>query len=162
MNFLYLFHTCFSIELTLTIYAALARLLFRIDVDPPFGNYFFLSTSFQDFWGKRWNSMVPGLMHELIVFYIGRKQPCWDALGFLFLQGVCLALEIKVKSSLNGKWKLNKLFSILLMDGLLICSCFRVFLRCFERYKFPVMVTEDIANFAKFLKNVLVNQSALN
>ncbi|XP_026400151.1 long-chain-alcohol O-fatty-acyltransferase-like [Papaver somniferum] len=151
-----------SSELTIVFYAALVRLLFDIDVDPPYGNYFFLSTSFQDFWGRRWNLaasdilrstvyepvrhaikrswgvyiailvtfFISGLMHELLIFYVFRKQPYWDVLLFFILHGICMAVEIKVKRSLNGKW-----------------------------FKFPFMVIEDFAKFTKLLNNVLVNNS---
>ncbi|MCL7025438.1 hypothetical protein MKW94_021494 [Papaver nudicaule] len=178
---------CLPIKLTLAIHAVLARLVFHIDADPPFGNHFLLSTSFQDFWGKRWNLMVSdilrqtvykpvrhvfsrswgmyvailatftvsGLLHELLLFYAGRQQPRWDLLGFFILHGTCLAVEVRVKRSLNGKWQLNRLFSTALMNGFLICSCFWLFLPCFERLNVRVMVIEDLANFTKLLSNVL-------
>ncbi|XP_026390157.1 long-chain-alcohol O-fatty-acyltransferase-like isoform X2 [Papaver somniferum] len=166
-----------------------ARNLFGIDVDPPFGNYFFLSTSFQDFWGRRWNLMVSsilrsfvhepvrhiirrswglyvaiivtffvsGLMHELLIFYVFRKQPCWDVLVFFILNGICLAVEMKVKKSLNGKWQLNQLFSILLTNGFLVCSSFWLLFPFLEKFKFRVLVMEEMANFTKLLHNVLVD-----
>ncbi|XP_026390156.1 probable long-chain-alcohol O-fatty-acyltransferase 5 isoform X1 [Papaver somniferum] len=170
-------------------YVLEARNLFGIDVDPPFGNYFFLSTSFQDFWGRRWNLMVSsilrsfvhepvrhiirrswglyvaiivtffvsGLMHELLIFYVFRKQPCWDVLVFFILNGICLAVEMKVKKSLNGKWQLNQLFSILLTNGFLVCSSFWLLFPFLEKFKFRVLVMEEMANFTKLLHNVLVD-----
>ncbi|KAI3941810.1 hypothetical protein MKW98_030540 [Papaver atlanticum] len=187
MNFLYLLYACSSSELTLVFYATLVRLLFDIDVDPPYGNYFFLSTSFQDFWGRRWNLaasdilrstvyepvrhaikrswgvyiailvtfFISGLMHELLIFCVFRKQPYWDVLLFFILHGICMAVEIKVKRSSNGKWQINQLLSILLMNGFLVCSCFWLLFPFFGRFKFPFMVIEDIANFTKLLNNVL-------
>ncbi|KAI3851155.1 hypothetical protein MKX03_021513 [Papaver bracteatum] len=182
-NFLYLFHTCFCAELSLVIYAVLARLLLDVDVDAPFGDYVFLSTSFSDFWGKRWNVMtsrilksivyepvrhvikgswgvyiailvtffVSGLMHELLIFYVFRKQPCWDVLVFFVLHGIGAAVENKLKRFPTRKWQLNRMWSILLMDGFLVCSSFALLFPFFDRLKFPEKVIEEIANFTKLL-----------
>ncbi|MCL7046926.1 hypothetical protein MKW94_022857 [Papaver nudicaule] len=174
-------------------YAVLARLLLDIDADPPFGTSVYLSTSFHDFWGRRWNLMVSGilksivyepvrhcfkrswgvyiaivvtffvsgLMHELLIFYVFRKQPCWDVLAFFVLHGICMAVEIKVKRSLNGKWQLNQLFSVLLMDGFLLCSTYWLLFPFFTRFELPFMVIEEIANFTELSKNVLVNTKVI-
>ncbi|MCL7049622.1 hypothetical protein MKW94_018548 [Papaver nudicaule] len=184
---------CLPIKLTLVFYAALARLLLDIDVDPPFGDYFFLATSFQDFWGKRWNIMVSsilrsivyepvrhtfkrswgvyvailatffvsGLMHELLIFYVFRKQPCWDVLLFFILHGICVAVEIKVKRSLNGKCQLNRLFFILLMNVFHPCCCFWLLFPFVERCNFPARAIEEITEITKLLNNVLVNTKVL-
>ncbi|KAI3851159.1 hypothetical protein MKX03_021517 [Papaver bracteatum] len=169
--------------LSLVIYAVLARLLLDVDVDSPFGNYVFLSTSFSDFWGKRWNVMtsrilksivyepvrhvikgswgvyiailvtffVSGLMHELLIFYVFRKQPCWDVLVFFVLHGIGAAVENKLKRFPTRKWQLNRMWSILLMDGFLVCSSFALLFPFFDRLNFPEKVIEEIANFTKLL-----------
>ncbi|KAI3846869.1 hypothetical protein MKX03_008462 [Papaver bracteatum] len=153
------------IYLSLVTCYALARFLFGLDVELPF-NFFFLSTSFRDFWGRRWNLvssnilrlivykpvrhifkrswgkyvailatfLVSGLMHELLFFYIDWQKPCWDILGFFILHGVCLAVEIKVKQSLKGKWQLNQFISTQLVTGFFVCSCFGLIFPSVERY----------------------------
>ncbi|KAI3900120.1 hypothetical protein MKW98_001020 [Papaver atlanticum] len=165
INFLYFFVMCFSIEPSLVACYALARFLFGLDVELPF-NFFFLSTSFHDFWGRRWNLVssnilrlmvykpvrhifkrswgkyvailatffVSGLMHELLFFYIDWQKPCWDILGFFILHGVCVAVEIKVKQSLKGKWQLNQFISTQLVTGFFVCSCFGLIFPSVERY----------------------------
>ncbi|MCL7039922.1 hypothetical protein MKW94_016515 [Papaver nudicaule] len=194
INFLYLFHLCFLLEPTLVVYSALARLLFNLDVEPPFGNCFLLSSSIHDFWGRRWNLMVSsilksivykpvrrvfkkswgvyvailatffvsGLMHELLFFYMSRKQPCWDVTGYYILNGICLAMEIKVKRCLNGKWQLNRLISQPVVTGFFICSTFWLLLPAFGRLRAEIVVIEEIANFTKLLKDVLVHTRVLS
>ncbi|KAI3971614.1 hypothetical protein MKW92_049911 [Papaver armeniacum] len=188
-NLLYLFHLCFMLEPILVMSSALARLLFDLDVQPPFGNCVFLSTSFHDFWGRRWNLMVSsilksivykplrsifkkswgiyiailatffvsGLMHELLFFYMCREQPCWDVLCYFVLQGICLAMEIKVKRVSNGKWQLYPWISAPLLYVFLITPACLLLFPAFERLRVEKIVIEEIANFTKLLKDVLVN-----
>ncbi|KAF5752445.1 long-chain-alcohol O-fatty-acyltransferase-like [Tripterygium wilfordii] len=46
--------------------------------------------------------LVSDLMHELILFYIGRKIPIGSSYASVF-NGVCLAIEFAVKKEVNGK-----------------------------------------------------------
>ncbi|KAI3918219.1 hypothetical protein MKX01_041539 [Papaver californicum] len=143
ISFLYLFHLCFMLEPILVISSSLARLLFDLNVEPPFGNCVLLSTSFHDFRGRRWNFMVSNILksivyrpvrrvfdkswgyihcHNSYIFRVGRKQPCWDVLCYLILPGICLAMEIKAKRFLNGKWQLNPLISAPLLYVFILSS----------------------------------------
>lgn len=188
INFLYLCHLCCMLELILVMCSALVRLLFDLDVEPPFGKNFLLATSIHDFWGRRWNVMVSsilksavykpvrctfdkswgiyiaitatffvsGLMHELLFFYMSRKQPCWNVLCHFSLHGICLAMEIKVKRFLNGMWQLNRLVLVLLLNGFTIGSTIWMLFPAFERLRVEIVAIEEIANFTKFLKDLLV------
>ncbi|KAJ9174573.1 hypothetical protein P3X46_013208 [Hevea brasiliensis] len=62
---LYAFHIYFFLELTLAVSAALARAMLGIELEPQF-NEPYLSTSLQDFWGKRWNLMVTRILHPTV------------------------------------------------------------------------------------------------
>ncbi|MCL7043184.1 hypothetical protein MKW94_025781 [Papaver nudicaule] len=194
MYFLYMFLMSFSLEVIIVFCSSLARLLFDLDVAPPFGNNYLVSTSLHDLWGRRWNLMsssifrsvvyepvrrifkkswgiyvailatffVSGLMHELLFFYMGRKQPCWDVLCFFILHGICLAMEIKVKKLLNGKWQLNRLVSTPLVTGFLTGSYFWLIFPMFERLRVEIVVIEEIEKFIMLVKDVLVNTAALH
>ncbi|RZC68494.1 hypothetical protein C5167_031726 [Papaver somniferum] len=54
------------VELPLVIYASVARILFDLDVEPPFGNLLVLSSSFHEFWGKKWNKVASSLLRPLV------------------------------------------------------------------------------------------------
>ena len=58
---LYCFHIYILLEIILAIVAALARVLLGMELEPQF-NEPYLSTSLQDFWGKRWNLMVTNIL----------------------------------------------------------------------------------------------------
>ncbi|KAI3940860.1 hypothetical protein MKW92_030393 [Papaver armeniacum] len=147
--------------LILVMCSSLVRLLFDLDVEHPFGKNFLLATSIHDFWGRRWNIMVSsilksvglyiailatfivsGLMHELLLFYMSRKQPSWNVL---------------LKRFLNGMWQLNRLISVLLLNVFTIGSTIWMLFPAFERLRVEIVAIEEIANFTKFLKDLLVN-----
>ncbi|KAL4600881.1 hypothetical protein ACB092_11G232000 [Castanea dentata] len=62
---LYCFHIYFSLEIILAIVAALAQALVGLELEPQF-NEPYLSTSLQDFWGRRWNLMVTSILHVTV------------------------------------------------------------------------------------------------
>ncbi|MCL7032128.1 hypothetical protein MKW94_003145 [Papaver nudicaule] len=176
------------LPLFLFIYAALARLLFDLEVEPPFGNLLVMSPSFHEFWGRRWNRVVSsllrsliyepvrrvtiqswgiyvailatffvsGLMHELLIFYIGRKQPSGGLLVFFMLQGIGMDVEIYLKRSLNEKWHLNKLVSQLILLGIMVSSSYYLINPSLQRIRVDLMVNEEIASVTKILKDVLL------
>ncbi|KAM4072817.1 hypothetical protein ACB094_11G168200 [Castanea mollissima] len=137
---LYCFHIYFSLEIILAIVVTLAQALVGLELDPQF-NEPYLSTSLQDFWGRRWNLMVTsilrvtvynpthrsmtlsGLMHELIFYYMGRLRPTWEIMCFFLLHGFCLVVEIVLKKSFftaGGGWRLPCLISGTLTLGFMI------------------------------------------
>nr|QXN66179.1 acyltransferase 4 [Boswellia serrata] len=62
---LYAFHMYFILELILAVTAALARSTLGLELEPQF-NEPYLSTSLQDFWGKRWNLMVTSILRPTV------------------------------------------------------------------------------------------------
>ncbi|CAN1749136.1 Acyl-CoA--sterol O-acyltransferase 1 [Linum perenne] len=65
LMFVYFNHVYYSLEIFLTISNTVARLAISSDLEPPF-NKPYLSTSLQDFWGRRWNVMVSSIMRLAI------------------------------------------------------------------------------------------------
>ncbi|KAE9591512.1 hypothetical protein Lal_00039084 [Lupinus albus] len=63
--FLYALQTYIGIEFILASISLLVRKLLGIELEPQF-NKPYLSTSLQDFWGRRWNLMVNKILHPTI------------------------------------------------------------------------------------------------
>ncbi|KAI9115740.1 hypothetical protein K1719_013409 [Acacia pycnantha] len=62
--FLYCCHLYLDLELALAFYAAPAR-VFGFQIEPQF-NEPYLSTSLQDFWGRRWNRVVSSILRTTV------------------------------------------------------------------------------------------------
>ncbi|KAL2244992.1 UNVERIFIED_CONTAM: Acyl-CoA--sterol O-acyltransferase 1 [Sesamum indicum] len=62
---MYCFHIYLSLEIILAIAAAMARGLLGAELEPQF-NEPYLSTSLQDFWGRRWNLMVTRILRPTV------------------------------------------------------------------------------------------------
>ncbi|KAK9155449.1 hypothetical protein Sjap_002929 [Stephania japonica] len=62
---IYCLHLYLSLEITLALFAAPARALLKIEIEPQFDEPY-LSTSLQDFWGRRWNLMVNGVLRSSV------------------------------------------------------------------------------------------------
>ncbi|KAK9155445.1 hypothetical protein Sjap_002925 [Stephania japonica] len=157
-------HLYLTGEILLALFAAPARALLKIDIEPQF-NEPYLATSLQDFWGRRWNLMVTsilrpsvyepvrlvlgapcavvatflvsGLMHELIYYYLTRVRPTWEVSWFFVLHGLCTAVEIVVKrSELGEKWRVNRVVSGVLSIGFVMGTSFWLF--------FPQIVSNEV------------------
>ncbi|CAL0329415.1 unnamed protein product [Lupinus luteus] len=186
---MYCFHIYFMLELMLATIAAVARTTLGLELEPQFKEPL-MSTSLQDFWGKRWNLMVTsilrptvyeptlraakgvvgpkwapmpavlgtfivsGLMHEVILYYMGRVGPSFKMMGFFVLHGLCLMLEIMVKKSfVTATWKLPRLVSGMLTVGFVGVTCFWLFLPEFIRCRIVVKAFEEYTAIGAFVKN---------
>ncbi|KAE8701906.1 Acyl-CoA--sterol O-acyltransferase 1 [Hibiscus syriacus] len=89
IKLLYSLHIYFFLEIVLAIGAAVVQSFSGLELEPQF-NEPFLSTSLQDFWGKRWNLMVSSILRPTVYeptlrfssAVIGRK---WAPLPSVFL-----------------------------------------------------------------------------
>ncbi|XP_073157667.1 probable long-chain-alcohol O-fatty-acyltransferase 5 [Henckelia pumila] len=63
--FFYCLHIYFMLEMILGLVSSTANALLRIELEPPFDEPY-LSTSLQDFWGRRWNLMVTNIMNPTV------------------------------------------------------------------------------------------------
>ncbi|KAK1351997.1 Acyl-CoA--sterol O-acyltransferase 1 [Heracleum sosnowskyi] len=90
--FMYAFHMYFVLELALVGLAALARALLGLELEPQF-NEPYLSTSLQDFWGRRWNLMVTRILrptvyepaHKISTMILGRQLASLPAILATFI-----------------------------------------------------------------------------
>lgn len=63
--FLYSFHIYFCLEIILAVVAVVAQTALGMELEPQF-NEPYLSTSLQDFWGRRWNIMVTSILRPTV------------------------------------------------------------------------------------------------
>ncbi|KAH6787725.1 hypothetical protein C2S52_007277 [Perilla frutescens var. hirtella] len=63
--FCYCIHIYFMLEMLLSLFGAIAKSLTQVELEPQF-NEPYLATSLQDFWGRRWNLMVPKILHPTV------------------------------------------------------------------------------------------------
>ncbi|XP_012065718.1 acyl-CoA--sterol O-acyltransferase 1-like [Jatropha curcas] len=55
----------FALEIILAMVASLVRTILRMELEPPF-NEPYLSTSLQDFWGRRWNLIISSILRSSV------------------------------------------------------------------------------------------------
>ncbi|CAN6238058.1 unnamed protein product [Urochloa humidicola] len=117
---LYTAHIYFSLDLLLATVHTVIHDLLGMEMEPQVDRPY-LASSLREFWGRRWNLMVPsilrpsvfrpvrarlgdaagvmatflvsGLMHELIFYYIMWSPPSGEVTAFLLLHGACAAAE---------------------------------------------------------------------
>ncbi|KAI3850530.1 hypothetical protein MKX03_003966 [Papaver bracteatum] len=142
-----------GLEFTLLAVGVTTAKLLNLKTEPVF-NEPYISTSLQDFWGRRWNLMVSnilriavyqpvrkwgqlpaliatfvvsGVMHEIIFFYLMRVNPTWEVTSFFVLHGFCVGLENKVKKLVGGRWRLPPIVSRTLTIGFVLLTSFWLF-----------------------------------
>ncbi|OEL35361.1 putative long-chain-alcohol O-fatty-acyltransferase 1 [Dichanthelium oligosanthes] len=117
---LYTCHVYFSLDLLLAAVHTVIHDLLGMEMEPQV-DHPYLASSLRDFWGRRWNLMVPsilrpsvfrpvrarlgdaagvlaaflvsGLMHELMFYYIMWSPPSGEVTAFFLLHGACAAAE---------------------------------------------------------------------
>lgn len=62
---IYCFHIYLSLDIILALISSLARGLLGVQLEPQFSEPY-LSSSLQDFWGRRWNLIVTGILRPTI------------------------------------------------------------------------------------------------
>ncbi|KAF5192409.1 acyl-CoA--sterol O-acyltransferase 1-like [Thalictrum thalictroides] len=115
--------------------------------------------------GKNWASIcgivatfvVSGLMHELIFFYMG--QPTGEVVWFFVLHGVFLAVEIIIKKSLHGRFRLHPVVSTPLTVGFVMMTSFWLFFPAMLRDGFEAKAFREFAvviNFVMGLSQTMI------
>ena len=116
---LYCFHIYFLLEFILAIVATLAQVLLGMELQPQF-NEPYLSTTLQDFWGRRWNLMVTNTLritvynstqHALVTRGINKK---WAPLVVVFatfvVSGFMHELIFYLLWSVSPTWEVTWFF----------------------------------------------------
>ncbi|CAN1799448.1 Probable long-chain-alcohol O-fatty-acyltransferase 1 [Linum perenne] len=111
---LYCLHLYLELELVLALCALPARALFGFELEPQFDEPY-LSTSLQDFWGRRWNLIVTNILRPTV--YLPMVRPTWEVTWFFVIHGVCVAVEVAFKKKINRKDWLPPVVSVPLTVG---------------------------------------------
>ncbi|KAL9296102.1 hypothetical protein ACSQ67_021998 [Phaseolus vulgaris] len=109
--------------------------------------------------GSRWAPLpavmgtfvVSGLMHELILFYLGRLEPTFRMTCFFLLHGICLVAEIALKTTLTGRWRLPRFVSGPLTVVFVMGTSLSLFLPEFIRCRVDVRAFEEYAALGHLL-----------
>ncbi|KAL3813312.1 hypothetical protein ACJIZ3_014580 [Penstemon smallii] len=89
---IYSFHIYFGLEILLAIVGGFAKAIVGIELEPQFDDPY-LSTSLQEFWGRRWNIMVTKILWPTVyepvlkfcTWIMGRKWASMPAIFCVFL-----------------------------------------------------------------------------
>ncbi|KAK7341139.1 hypothetical protein VNO80_24064 [Phaseolus coccineus] len=95
--------------------------------------------------------VVSGLMHELILFYLGRSEPTFRMTCFFLLHGICLMVEIALKTTLTGRWWLPRFVSGPLTVVFVMATSLSLFLPEFIRCRVDVKAFEEYAALGHLL-----------
>ncbi|KAI3849464.1 hypothetical protein MKX03_033756 [Papaver bracteatum] len=144
--FLYCVHIYFLLELILIVTAKSVQFLLGLELEPQFNNPF-LSTSLQDFWGKRWNLVVTGILRPTI--YQPVQFICARIFGKRWAQLIALLATFVVSGLMHelifyyfGRvWPTWEVFSFFVLHG--VCLAVEIELkRCFKnRFQLPPLVS---------------------
>ncbi|CAN8277076.1 unnamed protein product [Cochlearia groenlandica] len=167
----------FVLDFILAATSAMVRAISCLELEPQVDKPY-LATSLQNFWGRRWNLMVTGilrptvyepmielfsflgrnksrypavfitffvsgLMHELIFFYIGRVKSNWKVMWFFLIHGLCTAIEIAIKKTVNQNWRLPTSISRISTIGFVTVTSLCLFLPEFKRANVSERTFED-------------------
>ncbi|CAO2842445.1 unnamed protein product [Amaranthus hypochondriacus] len=123
---IFFFHIYFTLELVLAFLASSARVFLGFELEPPF-NEPFLSTSLQDFWGKRWNIMVTRILRpsvylptlEISTKLLGRTWAPLPAVMSTFL--VSALMHEIIFYYLGREWPTFEVTWFFLLHGFCLC-----------------------------------------
>ncbi|KAJ6779053.1 LONG-CHAIN-ALCOHOL O-FATTY-ACYLTRANSFERASE 3-RELATED [Salix koriyanagi] len=104
--------------------AYMVRILSGLELEPQFNDPY-LSTSLQDFWGRRWNLMC------------------------------ALTVEIALKKAVNGRWQFPRPMQTILTIGFVIATGFWLFFPPFVVCKAVDRAIEEYAAVRQYLKPCL-------
>ncbi|KAK9268220.1 hypothetical protein L1049_010663 [Liquidambar formosana] len=172
-------HLYFTLEIMLAMASAPARFLLGLKLEPQFNNPH-LSTSLQDFWGKRWNIMVtnilrPTVYNPLFRFSTRLLGPQWAPLpsvfgafvvsaamhelifyymGRLRPTGMVSCYFILHGKLFDGRFRLPPLVSRPLTVGFVVFSSFRLLVPELIRCNVDVRSFEEYAALGAFVKDI--------
>ncbi|TXG69704.1 hypothetical protein EZV62_004639 [Acer yangbiense] len=97
---------------------------------------------------------VSGLMHELQLYYYGREKPRWDVMCFFLLHGICVNIEIALKSNFKGKWRqgLPRMVAAPLVVVFTLVTASWLFIPGMLRNGVDVKVRNEIIGFKEYVE----------
>lgn len=115
---IYSFHIYLSLEIMLALAAAMARGMLGAELEPQF-NEPYLSTSLQDFWGRRWNLMVTRILRPTVYLpvldwsseIVGRKwAPLPAVMSTFIVSGLVHELIFYYLGRVKPTWEITWFF----------------------------------------------------
>ncbi|VFQ58974.1 unnamed protein product [Cuscuta campestris] len=97
--------------------------------------------------------LVSGVMHEFVFYHMGREKPSGEVLCFFLLHGACLCVEIWIKKSLDGKFKLAGYVSGPLVLSFIMVTSFWLFFPPMLKNKVDVKACNECLAFIETLKH---------
>ncbi|KAL5699554.1 hypothetical protein ACHQM5_030437 [Ranunculus cassubicifolius] len=95
---LYSLHIYLAVEIVLAMSVLPARSIFKFEIEPQFNDPY-LTTSLQDFWGRRWNLMVTGILRPTV--YLPTRGICTRVFGRNWAQLVGLVATFLVSGLMH-------------------------------------------------------------
>nr|XP_016506397.1 PREDICTED: uncharacterized protein LOC107824170 [Nicotiana tabacum] len=142
---IYCFHIYFSLEIILAIVSGLARGLLGLELEPQF-NEPYLSTSLQDFWGRRWNLIVTRILRptvynptlSLSTNILGRKwAPLPAVMATFVVSGLMHELIFYYLGRVKPTWEITWFF---LLHGVCLNIEICVKKAISDRFKLPTII----------------------
>ncbi|CAK9150631.1 unnamed protein product [Ilex paraguariensis] len=143
---IYSCHIYFGLEIVLAIVGGLARALLGIELEPQFDEPY-LSSSLQDFWGRRWNIMVTRILHPTVYLpvlqtsarVIDRK---WAPLPAIFSTFMVSALMHELIFYYLGRmWPTWELTCFFLLHGVCLMVELVIKKAVSGRWRLPLIIT---------------------
>ncbi|KAJ4725193.1 acyl-CoA--sterol O-acyltransferase 1-like [Melia azedarach] len=98
---------------------------------------------------------VSGLMHEIIYYYLTCAPPTWEVTSFFVLHGMCLIVEVALKTALTDRWQLHPAVSRPLVVVFVAFTSFGSFWPPLLRNGADERVINELFSFANVAKNKL-------
>ncbi|XP_059663257.1 acyl-CoA--sterol O-acyltransferase 1-like [Cornus florida] len=146
---MYCFHIYFALEIMFAMVAALARTLLGFELEPQFDEPY-LSSSLQDFWGRRWNMMVSRILRPTVyeptlgfsTQLLGRKWAPLPAIFSTFLvSGLMHELIFYYLGRKRPTWDITRLF---LLHGLCLMAEIAVKKVVTDKYRLPRIISGSL------------------
>ncbi|KAI3495140.1 hypothetical protein L1887_37337 [Cichorium endivia] len=147
---LFCVHIYVVLDVGLAMFAYLARAIVGFDLEPQFDEPY-LATSLQDFWGKRWNLMVTGILHPTVYIpvrsfsgrFLSRELAALPAvLATFIVSGLMHELIFYYLGRLKLTWEVTSFFVI---HGVLVCLELVVKRAVGGRFRLPAVVSGPLA-----------------
>ncbi|GJS85326.1 acyl-CoA--sterol O-acyltransferase 1-like protein [Tanacetum coccineum] len=147
---LFCVHIYVVLDVGLAMVAYVARAVVGLQLEPQFDEPY-LATSLQDFWGKRWNLMVTGILHPTVYLpvrsffnkFLSRQLASLPAVMASFIvSGLMHELIFYYMGRLKPTWEVTWFFVI---HGVLVCLELVVKRAVGGRLRFPSVVSGPLA-----------------
>ncbi|CAM8908647.1 unnamed protein product [Rhodiola kirilowii] len=97
---------------------------------------------------------VSAIMHELMIYYLGRLHPTGKMSSFFLLHGLLVVSETTVLCRLKGKWRVPRIVSSSYTILIVVSTAIWLFFPDFLRARADVKLFQEYAAFGQFIESV--------